>query len=350
MKYICVLRLSALGDCCHALSVIQSLRREFSDAKIFWIIGKTEHQLFKDLEGVEFIVVDKSHLARSLVNTFLGLRKYNFDLLLNLHASVSANLVSLCVRAGRKIGYDAARARDKQSWFCDESIPPSHNKHVADGMMDFVRHLNIEVLAPSWTPLALTPEEDRIKHYIDAERLTCIISPCSSQRYGDKYNRSWSSKNFARIIRFLSEKKGIQVIISGGSSQIEKKYSDDFNSEVFNKNVLNLVGQTSVREMASLVKHADFVISPDSGPAHIATIMGKPVIGIYSMGNPNRTGPYNSMEFVVNRYPEALLKFSKKLVEEVKWGQKVKVPEAMELVRFNDVVEKINQLINTLKK
>lgn len=350
MNYICVLRLSALGDCCHALSVIQRLRIEFPDTTILWIIGKTEHQLFKELKGVEFIVIDKSRLARSLVSAFLELRKYKFDLLFNLHASMSANLISLCVRAVRKIGYDQARARDKQRWFCNESISPSSNKHVADGMMDFLRHLNINVAAPSWAPLTLVPEEDETKHRIDTARLTCVISPCSSQRYGEKYNRSWSAENFVKIIRFLSEEKRIQVIISGGRSQVEEKYSAIFDSSDFTKNVLNLIGQTSIREMASLIKSADFVLSPDSGPAHIATVMGKPVVGLYAMSNPHRSGPYHSLDSVVNRYPDALLKYNQKSVEAVKWGQKVKVSQAMELVDFSDVVDKLAQLINILEK
>ena len=101
--------------------------------------------------------------------------------------------------------------------------------------------------------------------------------------------------------------------------------------------------------MAALIKISDFIISPDSGPAHIATIMGKPVIGLYAMSNPDRTGPYQSKDFIVDRYSEALFKFVKKSVAEVKWGQKVKSPEAMELIQPTDVIEKIDKLIEVLE-
>ena len=177
MKSLCVLRLSALGDCCHALSVVQHLRVEFPDAKLCWIIGKTEYELFKGLEDVEFIIFDKSKRFSSLASTFLKLRSYRFDILLNLHASATANLVSLCVRANRKIGYDSERARDKQNWFCNESIPPRPNQHVADAMMNFVRHLNIEASSASWTPLVLDPEEDLVKANIHDGRLRFAPDP-----------------------------------------------------------------------------------------------------------------------------------------------------------------------------
>ena len=305
MNQICILRLSALGDCCHALSVAQRLKDEFPRSKIVWIIGKTEHQLFKGINGVEFVVIDKSKLLRSLWNCFIELRKSRFDVLLNLHASATANLISLCVRARRKIGFDRERARDGQRWFCSESIKGISNQHVAEGMMGFIEHLNIESTSPNWRPLTLEPEEDQVMEHIDTERLTCVISPCSSQRYGDKYNRSWSSTNFIEITKYLSDEKGIQTIITGGTSDIERQYFDIFKSQNFGKNVINLMGKTTIRQMASLIKMSDFVISPDSGPAHIATIMNKPVIGLYAMSNPDRTGPYKSKELLVNRYPEA---------------------------------------------
>ena len=350
MNQICVLRLSALGDCCHALSVVQHLRDEFPHSKVVWIIGKTEYQLFKGMNEVEFVVIDKSALLRSFWNCFIELPKFRFDVLLNLHASATANLISLCVRAKRKIGFDRERARDGQKWFCSESIKAIPNQHVAEGMMGFIAELNIQATSPKWRPLVLEPEEEQVREHIDPERLTCLISPCSSQRYGDKYNRSWSSTNFIEIMRYLSEEKGIQTIITGGTSAIEKQYLDHFKSQDLGKNVVNLMGETTIRQMASLIKMSDFVISPDSGPAHIATIMNKPVIGLYAMSNPDRTGPYKSKELLVNRYPEALSKFRGKSVVDVKWGQKVKTPEAMDLIQPADVIKKIDKLLVMLAR
>ena len=44
---ICILRLSALGDCCHALGAINRLKKEMPDAEITWVVGKNEFELFK---------------------------------------------------------------------------------------------------------------------------------------------------------------------------------------------------------------------------------------------------------------------------------------------------------------
>ena len=117
---ICILRLSALGDCCHALGAINRLKKEMPAAEITWVIGKNEYQLFKGIDGIEFLVVDKSSLLKAMLTIRQDLRGRRFDVLLNMHASMSANLISAMISSDRKVGFDRARARDKQNLFCNE--------------------------------------------------------------------------------------------------------------------------------------------------------------------------------------------------------------------------------------
>ncbi len=154
LNQICLIRLSALGDCCHALAVIENIQRSSPKTKITWIIGKTEHQLFKDIKGVEFIVADKKKLFESFFKIKKELRGRCFDVLLNMHASMSANLISLAIQAKKKVGFDKDRARDLQNFFCNEYIQPIKNQHVVDGMLEFTKYLNLDSNA-KWTPLIL---------------------------------------------------------------------------------------------------------------------------------------------------------------------------------------------------
>ena len=349
-NHICILRLSALGDCCHALGAINHLKKAMPNSKITWVIGKSEYQLFKDIEDIDFHVVDKTNLMRAMLETRRALRGRIFDVLLNMHASMSANLISMMISSERKIGFDKERSRDKQHLFCNEFIPAKKNQHVADGMADFVNHLTNDNSPPLWEPLNLNPEEDEIKKYIDENKVTCLMSPCSSQRYGKKYNRSWPIENFIEVIEYLLGQKNIQVIITGGLSETEVEYSKKIDSEDFNEDFVNLIGKTSIRGMAAIIKHSQFVISPDSGPAHIGTVMDKPVIGLYAMSNLNRSGPYYSGKWTINKYPEALEAFEGKNIESSKWGQKVKDPEAMQLIKVSDVISKIDEVISYVYK
>ena len=78
----------------------------------------------------------------------------------------------------------------------------------------------------------------------------------------------------------------------------------------------------------------------------MATCVGTPVIGIYATSNPQRTGPYLSQRWVVNKYPEALRVDGGKSVDEVSWGQRVRSPDAMDLITVAEVVAKLDELIN----
>ena len=347
---ICILRLSALGDCCHALGAINHLKEEMPNAKVTWVIGKNEYQLFKGIDDIEFFTVDKSNLMGAMLKIRHDLKGRKFDVLLNMHASMSANLISMMIPSKRKVGFDKARSRDKQSLFCNEYIPARTEQHVADGMIEFVNHLTQNDGSPTWSELSIDPEENEIKKYIDENKITCVISPCSSQRYGNSYNRSWPVENFIQIIEYLLGLEDIQVIVTGGLSQIEIEYSKSIDDQDFGKKFINLIGKTSIRGMAAIIKHSQFIISPDSGPAHIGTLMGKPVIGLYAMSNLNRSGPYYSKNWTIDKYPEAMALFEGSKVEDSKWGKKVKEPKAMQLIEVNDVQSKIDKVITHVRK
>jgi heptosyltransferase I len=77
----------------------------------------------------------------------------------------------------------------------------------------------------------------------------------------------------------------------------------------------------------------------------MATSVATPVIGLYATSNPYRTGPYLSLQHVVNAYPEALLKFLHKKVSDVRWGQRVRDADAMHLIQLTDVKNRVDQIM-----
>ena len=341
---ICVIRLSALGDCCHALPIVKTLHESFQSTKITWIIGKTEFQLLEGIEDIEFIIFDKSNLLKSLIKLSTQLRHRKFDILLHMHASMTANLVSCFVKATKKIGFDKERARDLQRFFCNETIAAKPRQHVMDGFFGFAEYLGIDSKQENWhlqIPESASAFAEKI---IDHDKINCVISPCSSQRFGQKYNRSWSVESYISVIDHLIKTYNIQVILTGGASEIELNYGNQI-SQHFKSQVINLVNQTSLKELTALINKADFVICPDSGPAHIATAMKTKVIGLYAMSNPLRSGPYLSKNWVINAYPKAAKKLLNKEISELKWGYRIKESEAMNLITPEEVIAKIDLLV-----
>lgn len=336
---VCVIRLSAIGDCCHTLPVIRSIQAAWPGTAITWIIGKTEYGLMKGVEGVEFITFDKSRAWAELARIRQSLAGRRFPVLLQMHASMRANLVSRMVRADMRLGFDRARARDYQWLFTNARIPARRQQHVMDGLFGFIEHLGIDERVLRWDiPLSGADQQfaDRIAG--DGAPL-CVISPCSSQRF--RNYRNWSTENYAALADHIQAEHDARVILTGGPTELELDYGERIQAAIRHP-VTNLIGRTNLKQLLAILQRAALLICPDSGPAHMATAVRTPVIGLYATSNRHRTGPYFSQELVVDKYPEAVRQEFNRPISELRWGERVRNPDAMSLIRLEDVLEKVD--------
>ena len=147
---LCIIRLSAIGDTCHTVPVVRAIQDAWPSTALTWIIGKTEHTLLKGLDGVEFVVLDKTQGVSGYAAVRRALGRRRFDALLHMHASTRANLVSLLVRAKLRIGFDKARARDQQWLFTNHKLPARRERHVMDGLFEFAELIGVERGTPRW--------------------------------------------------------------------------------------------------------------------------------------------------------------------------------------------------------
>jgi heptosyltransferase I len=172
-------------------------------------------------------------------------------------------------------------------------------------------------------------------------KATVVINPCSSARKNNW--RNWSIERYAEICDYLHQ-KDIQVLITGGPSDTEKAFCQSVVDHC-QSNPKDLVGHTSLGQLLALLKSAQFLIAPDTGPAHMATIVDTPVLGLYASSNPLRAGPYKSQSILVNRYPSALQQFKQKTVADAAWGMRVRDPQVMSLISVEDVKKAIDSLL-----
>jgi len=333
---ICVLRLSAIGDTCHALAVIRRLQDTWPDARITWVIGKTEASLMADIPDIDFVIFDKSRGRAAYRDVRAELQGKLFDIALCMHASLRANLLVRSLPATIRLGFDRARAKDFQWLFTNRRIAAAAGEHAMDAMMAFATAIGAATSPLRWDiPL---PDADKAfaAQFATGDRPLVLISPCSSQRA--RNFRNWSPENYAAVISHLETVHDARVVLTGGPSELEKDYGEKLSA---GSKAINLTGQSTLKQLAALIDAADLVICPDSGPAHMATAMGTAVVGLYATSNPERTGPYNSQKFTINRYPDAIRRRFGKNVADVRWGQRVRDPAAMDLIRVRDVLEKI---------
>ncbi|WP_133405247.1 glycosyltransferase family 9 protein [Parashewanella tropica] len=331
---LCVLRLSAIGDVCHAVAMVQTIQRRYPHLAITWVVGKVEYQLVKHLPNVEFVIFDKSQGWRSYTNLKQSLNGQCFDVLLHMQVALRASIASLMIKADIKVGFDKARAKEGQWLVTNHAIAPQQEPHVLDGFMGFARAIGVEDLTPQWNiPI---PDADEQWAQQQCQQPTFIICAAAS-----KAERNWLPERYAEVADHMAN-KGYQVMLCGGPSGLEKQLANSI-IEHSQTELINQVGNTSLLQLLALLKHAKLVLAPDTGPAHMATTQGTPVIGLYAHSNPGRTGPYNDRDKVVSVYCDVI---AEQQGANVPWGKRAKGEGLMERITTEQVIQQLEQCVN----
>ena len=334
---ICIVRLSAIGDVTHMLPIVHTIRYHRPQTKITWIIGKMELELVRDLPGIEFITFDKSRGIQAYFDLRRQLRGRCFDVLMLMQLSLRANLIPLFIKAPVRIGFDRARSKDLHGLFINRRIQEKTNQHVLDSFFCFTEELGISDKRLAWD-ICCTDEERAFAGRVlpkTGERIL-LISPCSRH-----IRRNWLPERYARIADYAAETHAMRVVLTGGPTECD--YARQITSAM-RTTPIDLSGKTTLRQLMAVILRADIVISPDSGPAHLATCADKPVIGLYAATNPDRATPYLSRKWCVNRYPDAARRYLGKDWQAIPWGTKIEKPGVMELITVADVREKLDEL------
>ena len=109
--------------------------------------------------------------------------------------------------------------------------------------------------------------------------------------------------------------------------------------------VTDLIGRDTLKRFLALARRATLVLSPDSGPMHMANAVGTPVIGLHAASNPARSGAYSSREWAVDRYDAAARKFRGVPAAELPWGTKLEYPGVMALIETEAVLETLDRYV-----
>ncbi len=317
--------------------IVRTIQHAWPDTTITWVIGKLEYSLLGDIPGIEFIVFDKSKGLGAQIELFRNLKHKSFDVLMLMQYSMRSHIASLSIKAKVRLGYDNARSKDLHRFFVNMQIPPA-NQHVMDSYFSFIEKLGISERKLVWD-IPLSDEDNGYAANICKDRPVLLISPCSSH-----LTRSWNADGYAEVADYASDQYGVQVIITGSHKKEEINMAVKIQQKMKSP-AINLAGMTTIKQLLALVSHSSVVLAPDSGPGHMATAMGIPVVGLYAATNPARARPYFSNKWCVNKYDEAAHKFLNKPSANLKWGTKLEYPGAMDLIQASEVKKKLGSLM-----
>ena len=330
---LCILRTSAIGDVTHVVPLIRTLQEKAPETRLTWIVGKLERRLVGDLPGVEFVTFDKAAGRAGVKAVRDALTGRRFDALLHMQVALRSNLLSLAVKADRRIGYDKARSKDLHGLFVNERIEARSGEHVLDAMASFIEPLGLKQTAVRWD--IPVPDESHAwaAEQLPGETPTLLVSPMSSHTV-----RNWRVERYAAVIDHAMA-RGMRVALVGGPSEGERALADAILAAVRQK-PLDLTGKDTLKRFMALLARSAMILTPDSGPMHMANAAGVKVLGLHAASNPHRSGPYSDRRWCVDKYDEASRKFLGKPASEIPWGTKIEKPGVMDLVRVDEMIER----------
>jgi heptosyltransferase I len=341
---VCILRLSALGDVCHVLPVVRTLQRSWPDTRFTWIIGRVEAKLLGHIPDIEFIVLDKGSLFKSYRTLRAAMRGRRFDVLMHMQLALRASILSTLVPARIKLGFDRQRARELQWLFTSHRIRPAERQHVMDALFGFAEKFQVYEKLLRWDiPLPKAAQAYARRVIAEGEK-TLIISPCSSHRL-----RNWRAEYYAQVADYAISSLGLRVVLCGGRSEVERRMGIEITSRM-NQACENTIGQDTLLEFLATLQRATMILTPDSGPAHMATTVGTAVIGLYAATNPARSGPYLSRQWCLDKYDEAARRLLGKPASDLAWTTKIERPGVMDLITPDEVIKKLHSVLASLSR
>lgn len=336
-KSICLLRLSAIGDVCHAVAMVQAIQKQWPTTKITWIMGKIEAQLLQDLPNIEVIVFDKKTGFKGMKAIWKLLASRQFDALLHMQLALRASVLTLGIKATYKIGFNFKRAKEMQWLFTNQKIHDTASQHVLDSFFEFAYFLGIQKAQPTWR-IPLSQQDKAYAQQVGSTTAPLfVISPAAS-----KDERNWLPERYAAVADHAAQ-QGFEVVLCGSPAPREIALGKHIN-ELMQQPAVDLIGQTSLKQLTALLNQATIVLAPDSGPAHIATTQGTPVIGLYGHSNPKRTGPYLSQAHVVSVYEKHASLQHNKSIETLPWSARAKGEHIMADIQVQQVIAQFDKL------
>jgi len=280
-----IVLLSAIGDIVHALPLVSSLKAAAPGLSIEWVTQAVPGEIAGRHPGVDRLwTLDRGRGWRAFRDLRRELRSRRFDLVIDLQVYAKASFVTAILHSPRKIGFDRGRAKELNWLVTNERLAPGPPRQTCEQYLEFADHLG----APrryEW-PLPLSAEE----RIAQAEFYGRRRSPVAALVVGtSRPAKEWPVERWARLAESLRTDFGYEVCIAGSDRPGERERA----LEIVRRSRAPIIDERGddLRRLMWLLDGSALVVSPDTGPYHLAVALGVPSIGLYGTTDPARVGP-----------------------------------------------------------
>jgi heptosyltransferase-2 len=282
---ILIIRFSSLGDIVLTTPVIDSLKAEFPESKIYFLTKARYSDLLKAdpriFSVVEFDQEGKHKGVKGFFKLISELRSQDFDLLIDLHGNIRSFFVRHLISSRKKFKYHKKRIARLLMVHC--KFIRTEPIHTVDSYLEVLNRLQIKTekripkVFPHQSDIEFT-DNFLLEHGVKKDDILLGVHP--GARWDTK---RWDQGKFAQVCQALIERLGVKVLLMGESREEEvvKKIKSSFPS----MNVISAV-DLPLGRLTTLIACCDCLISNDSGPMHLASAFGVPVVAIFGPTHP----------------------------------------------------------------
>jgi len=282
---ILLVRLGSLGDVIHALPAASALRDAFPEARIDWLIEPKWRRLLEGNSDLTEIIPLEKKTAAGLISTIRKLRAARYTCAIDFQGLYKSALPAFASGAPRRIGFPSTYAREGfASMFYTDKINP-RGAHKVDHNLTLAAAAGARTSTPRF-PLTPHPEDEKqVTQELARHNLAdfFVLNPGGGWR-----SKCWPPERYGELHHRLAAQHGWRGIITFGPG--EERLAQELVSAAGNPAPLAL--PLGLGPLMALLRRAKFVVSADTGPLHLASALGAPVVGLYGPTDPARNGPY----------------------------------------------------------
>ncbi len=339
-RSICILRLSSIGDVIHTLPVAHLLKERFPSARVTWVAEKSMAPLLNHHPAVDqLLLVDTKKwrkrifspvVWKELFSFFRYIRSQQFDLALDFQGVFKSALLARFCGAARRIGM--ARSDRKEKWssiFLNEfSRPTLKKKHIIEKNLALLENVGI---SSENLPLYfhIHPEEEAVD-YVELELRKLEIDDFVLINPGGGWiTKLWGEDKFAQLIDMIYNDLHIPSLVLWGPG--ERQLAERIMRKCITPAMVCF--STNLSELIALTGKSRLMVSGDSGPLHLASALGIPVVGIYGPTDPLRNGPWNPHDSAVTIHYQCSPCYLRVCPIGIQCMKKLEVPQVLDSVK-----------------
>lgn len=286
-RRICIIKPSALGDVVQTMPLLPALNRRFPTAEVAWVVNRELSELLEGQpELTEIISFDRHGSWRDALSLLATLRRRRFDLVFDLQGLLRTGLMTAATGAKLRVGLETAR--EGANLACHGLIPRTGRNVPA-----YARYWRVAEALGVTEPAGriCIPQNDAELSW-SRERLQRLARPLVAIHPGARWEtKRWPTDKFAHVAAQTAQEFGASIVVVGSRTETPLANAIVEKLTARGSPAVNLAGATTLRQLASVLRSVDLVVSNDSGPMHLAAGLGTPVVGVFTCTSPFLSGP-----------------------------------------------------------